>query len=113
MSAIPRGLYTPGKELLLNVSVKSKRGKKDLQAQRILANLTISASMRSIRCIQDRWPRCIQSEDVKVDTPTSVAWHRSIGVMRRIEGRRDRIFRVRLASRDGDRIVRDEERGNV
>lgn len=33
--------------------------------------------------------------------------------MWRIEGRRDYIFRIRLAPRYRDRVVRDEERGNV
>ena len=33
--------------------------------------------------------------------------------MRRIESRRDRIFRVRLGTRDGDGVVGNEEGGDV
>ena len=85
----------------------------DLQAQRILSDPTIPARARSIRCVQDRRPRRVQSGDVKVDTPVSVARRESIRVMRRVKGGHDCIFRVSDAPSDGDGVVGDEERRNV
>ena len=66
-------------------NISMKEGQVDLQVQRILSNLTISTWVRSVRCIQDRRPRRVQSKNVKVGMPISVAWHESIRVMRRVE----------------------------
>ena len=66
-----------------NISMKEEQA--DLQVQRILSNLTISTWVRSVGCIQDCRARRVQSKDVKVGMPISVAWHESIRVMRRVE----------------------------
>ena len=100
----------------MNVSflyVPMKRKEANLQAQRILPNLTISARVRSVCCVQDRGPRSIQSKDIEVDALVSATWHRSVRVVGRIESGRDCIFHVSIAARDGDGIVGYEQRGNV